>query len=276
MVLISYAQNYEDVVLWRALKHIEKGFYIDVGAWSPDFDSVTKAFYDRGWCGINVEPNPEFKKEYEVKRPRDRTLCVALSDKPGTGSIYLAPGFSGLSSLNKAVLEKNLPSHLVADCLTVEVTTLASIGQKYVADRDVHFLKIDVEGLEKNVLQGNDWSLLRPWIVLVEATIPLSTEENYSAWESILLAADYTFAYADGLNRFYVATEHAELMKALTYPPNVFDEFVSSKLVEAEVAIRIAEARAARAQEELRHVYTSRSWRFTSPLRMLMKLLHRL
>jgi len=46
-------------MLWRALKHIERGFYIDVGAWSSDLDSVTRAFYEHGWRGINVEPNPE-------------------------------------------------------------------------------------------------------------------------------------------------------------------------------------------------------------------------
>ncbi len=54
----SYAQNFEDVMLWRALRHIDQGYYIDVGAWSPELDSVTKAFYEHGWHGINVEPNP--------------------------------------------------------------------------------------------------------------------------------------------------------------------------------------------------------------------------
>ena len=32
MSFISYAQNFEDVMLWRALKHISEGFYIDIGA----------------------------------------------------------------------------------------------------------------------------------------------------------------------------------------------------------------------------------------------------
>ena len=57
MRFVSYAQNFEDVMLWRALKHISNGFYIDVGAWSPDIDSVTRIFYEHGWRGVNVEPN---------------------------------------------------------------------------------------------------------------------------------------------------------------------------------------------------------------------------
>ena len=48
MTLISYAQNYEDVMLWRAVGHIDDGFYIDVGAVWPTNDSVTKLFYDHG------------------------------------------------------------------------------------------------------------------------------------------------------------------------------------------------------------------------------------
>ncbi len=34
-MFISHAQNFEDVILWRALKHVQNGFYIDVGAQDP-------------------------------------------------------------------------------------------------------------------------------------------------------------------------------------------------------------------------------------------------
>ena len=36
MTFVSYAQNGEDVVLWRALSHVENGFYVDVGAADPE------------------------------------------------------------------------------------------------------------------------------------------------------------------------------------------------------------------------------------------------
>jgi hypothetical protein len=47
MTFISYAQNYEDVVLHRALSDVQRGFYVDVGAQDPIADSVTRAFYER-------------------------------------------------------------------------------------------------------------------------------------------------------------------------------------------------------------------------------------
>ena len=70
MTFVSYAQNFEDVLLWRALHSVERGFYIDAGAWHPDTDSVTRAFHDRGWHGINVEPSAEGFQRLEAARPR--------------------------------------------------------------------------------------------------------------------------------------------------------------------------------------------------------------
>ncbi len=87
----------------------------------------------------------------------------------------------------------------------------------------VHWLKIDVEGLEEEVLRGWDSTTLRPWIMVIEATIPMSTELRYEGADRILVDAGYQFAYFDGLNRFYVASKHSDLIAALQTPPNVFD-----------------------------------------------------
>ena len=85
-------------------------------------------------------------------------------------------------------------------------------------------MKIDVEGHEREVLEGWDPTILRPWILVVEATVPNSNTPNYSSWEPIVLDAGYRCVYKDGLNRFYLAGEHDELASAFEYPPNVFDE----------------------------------------------------
>ena len=77
MTWVSYAQNYEDVTLLRALGDVASGFYIDVGANDPRFDSVTRAFYERGWHGINIEPVPHWHERLRSDRPRDLNLRVA-------------------------------------------------------------------------------------------------------------------------------------------------------------------------------------------------------
>jgi hypothetical protein len=43
-VFESYAQNGEDVVLWRVLQNVENGTYVDVGAADPDDDGLREAF----------------------------------------------------------------------------------------------------------------------------------------------------------------------------------------------------------------------------------------
>ena len=76
--MVSYAQNGEDVVLQRAFADSDNGFYVDVGACVPVIDSVTLHFYNQGWSGVNVEPDPEYFAEFVEARERDVNLNVAI------------------------------------------------------------------------------------------------------------------------------------------------------------------------------------------------------
>lgn len=252
MSMISYAQNFEDVMLWRALKGVENGFYIDIGALIPHRDSVTKHFYLNGWFGINVEPILEYQTLFEQERPRDINLAVAVGDQEGCLPIYLVNGLGGLATLDPSTASMHHQAGLEIGFRTIEVKTLKSIWEAHVPkNQPVHFLKIDVEGYEEKVLRSNDWEKCRPWILVVEATIPNSPKECHYAWEPILLAANYVLAYADGLNRFYVARERQELCEHFKYPPNFFDYFVPTLLVEAEEQKKLLDDQIRSLQNEL-------------------------
>lgn len=259
MTFISYAQNFEDVMLWRALQGVGSGFYIDVGAAHPDIDSVTRAFYDRGWTGINVEPVPGSARRLAAARLRDVTLPVALSDTPGRTRFFVvgASSDTGLSTMLPGVLDDYREHAFDIQDTEVEVETLAEVCRRH-APGPIHFLKVDVEGAERAVLAGADFQAFRPWIVLVEATAPMSSVETHGEWEGLLLAAGYRFVWFDGLNRFYVADERADaLERHFRLPPNVFDGFVragdsdwvrrlgQAEVLQAEAATRtrIAEER---------------------------------
>lgn len=223
MSFTSHAQNFEDVMLWRALKHIEQGCYVDVGAQHPVIDSVSKAFYEHGWRGIHIEPVPDYAELLRMDRPDETVLQVALSDAEGTLDLYVIPG-TGLSTAVEAYAQRHQAERqFERQRISVPVITLKSALQPF-AGKQIHWLKIDVEGLEVQVLKGWDSQVSRPWVILVEATIPGSAETDYAAWDGILTAANYAFVYFDGLNRFYVAQEHLELSAAFHSPPNVFDE----------------------------------------------------
>jgi FkbM family methyltransferase len=245
---VSYAQNYEDVILWRALRHIENGFFVDCGAYDPICHSVTKAFYDRGWRGINIEPLPSLMQRFADQRPCDINLNIALSDKSDHATFYEIVD-TGLSTFSEEIANRHIQAGFIAKSMKVQTASLSNVLEQFSRDT-IHFLKIDVEGAEKLVLAGLDLQKFRPWVILVEATKPLSGEPNHQEWEPDLLLRGYDFVYFDGLNRFYVSHDHPELCPSLALPPNIFDNFVQAERL-----------------DELAALKNSMSWRLTAPLR---------
>jgi FkbM family methyltransferase len=265
--IISYAQNREDVLLWRALHDLPAGFYIDVGAEDPTKDSVTRAFYERGWQGINVEPVQGHFDKLCDERPRDLTLQIAIGDQVGWITLYEIPD-TGLSTLVKDVASRHQFEGLCCVERRVPITTLSSLWEDFVKG-DVHFLKIDVEGYEAQVLRGMALARYRPWIILLEATEPRSSEETWYQWEDRLLESQYEFVHFDGLNRWYLAKERSHLKSRFAAPPNVFDQFELATIVSA------CDQRA-RAEYQLQQIRESASWQWTAPLRALQGFFSRL
>ena len=303
MSFTSYAQNLEDVLLWRALQQVRDGFYIDVGASDPTVDSVTRAFYERGWHGINIEPVPADHARLCEARPRDINLAVAAGAGEGTIELFDVPSVRGWATTDAALAaEHEARGHEVV-AATVPARTLAAICAEHVAG-EIHFLKIDAEGSEGQVIRGMDLRRWRPWILIVEAITPIDNLASHGEWEPLVTGQGYSYAYFDGLNRYYLAAEHEELRSALATQPNALDDFVSygqeaaleaaryaaaqaraaeaqaqeaeaqaqaaeAQAREAEAQAQAAEAQARAAAAELAALHASTSWRLTGPLREL-------
>jgi FkbM family methyltransferase len=224
----SYSQNAEDVVLRRALRGVEQGRYIDVGAYHPSIDSVSMAFYKLGWQGIAIEPDPDNARLQREMRPRDIQIEAAITAKDSDMvTLHVVEG-TGLSTLDDTLVDihrgSGQPTH------DIEVPTrrvdriLEELGWQ---NQDIHFMSIDTEGSERGVLESTDLSSWRPWILVVEATEPNTTKSTRHLWEDILTDAKYVFCLFDGLSCFFLAEEHQELSQALTYPACVLDNFTT-------------------------------------------------
>lgn len=234
-------------MLRRALREVERGFYVDIGAADPKENSVTFAFYERGWSGINVEPLDEYFAKLVQARPRDKSLKVAAGRETGVRTLYALP--SGLSTLDPELSARHQANGLLAQEIVVPVLTLTTILEDCGLPT-IHFLKIDVEGAEAEVLEGLDLDRLRPWIIVVEATEPNSQVTTRDNWEHLITNHGYGFAYFDGLNCFYVADERPELKARLATPPNVFDDFVrSSEWSNAKKAVTLEQELVSARQE---------------------------
>lgn len=231
---VSHAQNFEDVMLWRALGSVVKGRYVDVGAQHPITDSVSLAFYERGWRGVHIEPIPRYASLLRQHRPDETVQEIALANSSGERDIFEIPD-TGLSTFSAEIAQQHQRDTGCEVCKrTVRTMTLDDALSEW-SDQEIHWLKIDVEGAEKEVLEGWNGRRIRPWILVVESTRPNSPLEDYQDWEPLVLSKEYLPCYFDGLNRYYVASEHRELEEHFRAPPNVFDNFVPARLIESMV-----------------------------------------
>jgi FkbM family methyltransferase len=226
-------------MLARALRGIAHGCYVDVGAAEPRVDSVTYAFYQQGWRGINVEPAPGAFQRLVSGRPGDINLNLAVGDRNGTMPFFLVAGGNGLSTAMPEQVHALTQDGWHIEEISVPVRTLSSIVGEY-GDGPVHFLKVDAEGSEFAVLAGANLARFRPWIVIVEATAPNTQVPTHEGWERLVLEADYRFAWFDGLNRFYVSSEREDLLSSFRAQPNVFDCFIRYTEAEPHPTLRNA------------------------------------
>lgn len=280
-VIESFAQSGEDVRLWRVFAQQECGFYVDVGAGDPMVDSVTKIFYDSGWSGINIEPGPNIVRLREA-RPRDTNLELAIAKERGEVTMSISEPDPGYSSLRPPVLV--LPDGFTWSTKTVRATSLEDVLSAHAQGREIDFLKIDVEGLEQEVLESFDLFTTRPRVLLLEAVSPLDNRPTHAAWEPILSAARYVVAAFDGINRFYVPVEHNDLVPALEYPISALDRYVKrnaradASLPDSGAPMRDERPELERLEAALRDKSASLeameatlSWRITKPLRTMRR-----
>lgn len=277
---VSFAQNGEDVVLNRVLAGIEVGCYIEVGANHPTTDSVSRSFYNRGWSGIAIEPNPMFASLFREERPRDLVIEAAATDA-GVDSITLhLIADTGLSTVVDTISGFHSDhGFTVTDVAVPTVRLDDAIRKNGRAEADIHFLMIDTEGAELQVLSSIDLATIRPWILIIEATAPGTTTPTHDAWEYLVVDAGYVFCLFDGLSRYYVATErYSDLGPKISYPVCIFDDFDTLWKLDLEAQIRNLRGQLADSENELlderrrlESMTASRVWRATRPLRAIRR-----
>lgn len=243
--ILYYSQNFEDVYLWRCFGDVDNGFYVDVGARDPEFESVTKLFYDQGWNGINVDPSPSVIAAFERDRQRDENVLAFADSSDGLTLDFYENHLTGRSTgvpEYRHLLDEDGLSYRVIQVTTVTLDALLSRDD----NRVIHFLKIDAEGAELRVLRGLDLSRRRPQVIVLEAVDPHGREAVDTAEIAALLTAnDYEKVFFDGLNTYWCAAEVGHLKRHFLLPPGCLDGVRPYQVIEArkQVAELVARSR---------------------------------
>ena len=168
---------------------------------------------------------------------------MAAADGPGELIFFRVPG-TGLGTLDEGEAAAARARGFDVEQVRVATDSIDAIMQTH-GLRDVHFMSVDVEGAESVVLQGLSLSTVRPWVLCVEAVLPGTTTPSHQEWEPRILERDYRYVAFDGVNRWYVAGEHADLAEAVAIPFNAVDAGEHGWVIADEAEQRRAADRAA-------------------------------
>jgi len=144
----------------------EPGRYIDIGCAWPGVISNTYYLYMIGWRGVCVDANRGFSDDWAKVRPEDAFVWSAVSE--GQDQLFWSQHKTNLG----ASMVRPTPEPASADFIVgapVPTVRMDVLLDKYIGDKPIHLLNIDIEGAELSALKSNDWTRWRPEAIAIES-----------------------------------------------------------------------------------------------------------
>jgi FkbM family methyltransferase len=165
---INYSQTGEDAVIRSLLDETRPGIYVDVGCNDPIRFSNTLSLYLHGWHGVNIDANPRLIDRFRTVRPRDITVCAAISDHERE-VVFHEFEDALVSTVSSEVLPEWQSKWRKRGERMVQTRTLDSMLREHLpAGTEIDLLSVDVEGHDLNVLRSVDLDTFRPKLIVVE------------------------------------------------------------------------------------------------------------
>lgn len=203
-----FSQEGEDIILRRLFEGKAVGHFVDVGAHHPRRFSNTCLFYQLGWSGVNIEPNPDALRLFREERKRDINLQVGVSDVAGTLTyiVFDEPALNTFDA-DLAAEREATTKYRIIDRIEVRVERLEDLLATHLPPGwKIDFMSVDVEGFDLKVVQSNDWMRFRPGYLLVECLeSSISTIEG-EPMHRFLVSKGYEL-YAKAVNTFFYRDE---------------------------------------------------------------------
>lgn len=169
LVNVCYGMQGEDLIvreLFKAeLRAGKIGFYADFGAYDSRYGSNTYLFYQYGWRGICVEPNPNLQAQHRAIRPRDIFVGAAVG-MDGNG--YWAESKLNQASSRVGFARSDFGPDF-EEPLEIPLVSLNRVFSELLpTGTAIDYISIDLEGHELVALQSNDWTRFRPRVIVIE------------------------------------------------------------------------------------------------------------
>ncbi len=205
----SYSQGQEDLVINRLLGNKPTGLYVEVGAADGKTYSNTYYFYNKGWQGINIEPDPDNFAKLTHHRNRDINVNLGISSKPTTLTLYrFSPGVLSTFSSTVAQEFKGI-GYTYLGQTAVACDTLANIFDRCLNGKQIDFMGIDTEGFDLEVLKSNNWAKYLPRLICIEVEHAHHAEGKTHDDEMhiFLTKKNYQRVFDNGINLIYQLTQ---------------------------------------------------------------------
>ena len=169
---IFYKKNYYsfsgvDVVIGNIFRDKDRGLYIDVGCQHPIKNNNTYILNKKGWKGINIDLDKDNIDLFNISRPNDENINIAISNKISEVELFFYHKKSPINTIDKKT--SNYQQAKVTEIKKVNTNTLDNvISNTKFKNSKFDFLSVDVEGHELQVLEGFDFNLYSPDVIVVE------------------------------------------------------------------------------------------------------------
>ena len=129
-------------------------------------------FYFNGSKGINIDADPRSVNLLKKYRPSDININALISDRSQNLTRFFLHSKPSRSTTNPLYLDSDLFNVDDFNSIELQAISLQEILDAANCPHSFDLLKIDVEGLELEVLRSVNFNLYIPKVIIVETCLP--------------------------------------------------------------------------------------------------------
>lgn len=197
--MTSFSQFGQDIyTLTYIYPGLTNGYFVEVGAYDGINMSNTLLMEQMGWSGLCIEPNPRLFAQMSNVRRCLKSQYAVFNIDDATVEFYDDPNGGCSSIVETDVSANRFP------VIKVPTKTLTTLLKEHNAPSFIHYLSLDTEGSEYEILKTHDFSTYTFGYICVEHNFHV---ENRAKIRSLLESKGYLFNRTNHVDDEYCLRE---------------------------------------------------------------------